>query len=62
MIGFVGMANPIFPYLGPPIVVTFVMVGMPIRTGLKFVALMWVCTALLLWPLVFLYWRFMGLI
>ncbi|MGY9016049.1 MAG: SLC13 family permease [Rhodospirillales bacterium] len=62
MIGFVGMANPIFPYLAPPIVVTYVMVGMPVRTGLKLVALMWVCTTLLLWPLVFVYWRFMDLI
>jgi hypothetical protein len=62
MIGFVGMANPILPYLAPPIIVTYVMVGMPVRTGLKLVALMWVCTTLLLWPLVFVYWRFMDLI
>jgi di/tricarboxylate transporter len=62
MIGVIGLANPLFPYLAPPLVVTFVMIGLPVRTGLKLCFVLWIWTVILLWPLTFIYWRMMGLI
>jgi hypothetical protein len=57
-----GFSNPLLPYESPPLVVAMALGGVGIGSAQKLCIVIALLTMLILWPMDFLWWRFLGLL
>jgi len=56
-----GFATILFPYIGPPFVIAIAITNTPVREGLKLCFVMAAISIILLMPLTYIWWQWLGL-
>ena len=58
----IGFSTVVFPYQSPPLIIGLLTSGVSIRQAMRITLPLAVVTILLLWPLDFIWWRWLGVI